>query len=424
MKEELLQFIWQNTLFDRTNFHTSTGDTVEIIKTGIQNFNSGPDFLNAKIKIGNTTWAGNVEIHVNASSWNAHGHDKDEAYNNVILHVVLKNDAVCRTAAGAEIPCAEITIDSKLEVRAKELFQAKKWIFCEPWFKDAGSFTITFWLESLLIERLKHRSEQILRVLKENINSWEETFYQILMRAFGFGLNADSFQEIAEKTPLIVLAKHKDNLLQLEALFFGQANLLPQQTASDEYVLRLQREYEFLRNKYKLEPISNNPVRFLRLRPQNFPTIRLSQFACLVHKSSSLFSKVLGNPNIEFIFNLMSVNASEYWESHYTFNKQSSVSPKTLGQKSLHAIVINAIAPLLFSYGLYSSNEELQEKAIALLEAIPYERNKITNNWEELGVEPVNAGCSQSVYFLYTNYCERKRCLQCTIGKTILSKIR
>lgn len=422
MNEQLLQFIWQNTLFDRNTIYTTKGEKIEIERVGDINHNAGPDFFNAKIKIGNTLWAGNVEVHCNASGWYEHGHYLDQAYNNVVLHVVFNDDKDCFTQSGYAIPCFVIPKNMGLIEKTQSLFEKKKWVFCEPWINSVEYISLKMWIEALLVERLKSRSDLINTLFDENKKSWEDTFYQLLLRGFGFGVNADAFQEIAEKTPLTVLAKHRNSILQLESLLMGQAKLLNDSESADDYAKLLQKEYLFLATKYSLRPIENNTVHFMRLRPPNFPTIRLSQFACMVHQSHALFSRILEKPSIDQLRDLFRVQSSVYWKSHFVFGKKIESTCKKMGETSVGMLIINVVAPMLFFYGKYTGNYDYSDYAMYLLDNIPSEKNTMIHNWTDLGVVCKSASDSQALHQLYTSYCKHKRCLFCAIGKTIIAK--
>jgi len=423
MNEQLLQYIWQNTLFDTKNIFTTKGEKIEIIRIGDINHNAGPDFFNAKIKIGDTLWAGNVEVHVNSSGWYEHHHNDDKAYNNVILHVVFHDNKECYTNSGYRLPCFVLPKNIGLIAKTEKLFQKKKWIFCESWLSKTSDISIRMWLESLLVERLQEKSALIQELFEHNKSSWEETFYQMLLRGFGFGANAEAFQEIAERTPLLTLAKYKNNVFLLEALLLGQANLLESVNIYDDYYDLLRREYTFLQKKHALVPIENCSVNFMRLRPPNFPTIRISQFAQLVHKSSGLFSLILEKHDVMQLKELFNVATSEYWKSHYSFGKKGKEQSKSLGEISINILLINVVVPMIFFYGKYNDTLDYTDFAISLLENIPSEINSITKQWEALGFKNETASDSQALYHLYSRYCKCKKCLFCSIGKTIIPKI-
>jgi len=423
MTEEFLHYVWKYRLFDNSGLITSEGEPVEIIKTGEHNFNSGPDFFNAKVKIGETVWAGNVEIHINASDWKKHLHQEDKAYNNVILHVVFNLDQLIERTNGEIIPAIELkeTIDRNLFSKYSSFKLSKDWIACENQIAEISPLVIQNWIDRLLVERLESKSNEILYRLKQNNNNWEETFYQLLAKNFGFKINAEPFELLARSLPQQLLSKMKDNPLQIEAVVFGQSGMLDK-TFEDNYPRLLQNEYSFLKHKFRLSPVDSHVWKFLRLRPMNFPTIRLSQFSSLIQKSSHLFSKVLDVENTEQIKLLFDVSASEYWNTHYTFDQPSVNNIKSLGESAIENIIINTIVPILFVYGKHKKNELYVERALALLEALKAEDNSIIKKWKEIKVSVKTAHSSQALLQLKNNYCNFKRCLHCSIGTNLLKK--
>lgn len=422
MLEEFLHYLWKFRLFDGKDLITQSGEPIEILKVGEPNTDSGPDFFNAKIKMGKTLWAGNVEIHIRASDWEVHKHQHDKAYDNVILHVVHEADKAIRRKNGEMIPTLELNGRVPKDIYQKYLiFKASKdWIPCGKQIKHVDSFTLHHWLDRLLIERLERKSAPILESLKQNNNNWEETFYQFLGRTFGLKVNSEPFELLARTVPLAVLVKHKDSLLQIEALLLGTAGLLEWEY-KDEYAKQLQKEYKFLKSKFKLKPINASLWKFMRLHPPNFPTIRVAQFANLIFKSSHLFSRIIEVKYSKEISNLLSCEASEYWLTHYRFDKLSTKRKKTLGKDSINNIIINTVAPFVFVYGKQKDEEACVERALELLEKTLPENNSIISNWQELGVRAKNAYETQALLQLKNEYCSKKRCLECSIGSKLLS---
>lgn len=423
MKEEFLYYIWKYRLFNK-NIHTNDEESLQIIKTGERNHDSGPDFFNAKIKIGKTTWAGNIEIHINSSDWYKHHHHEDKAYNNIILHVVYKNDVSIFRENGEKIPAIELIneFDIKLLDRYNDFMSSKTWIPCEKLIHFTDSFIIFSWLESLLIERLEKRSLQIISNLENNKNNWEQTFYEHLAMNFGFKLNSEAFAMLARSLPIKYLLKHKNNNFQVEAMLFGQAGLLKERF-TETYPFELKKEYQFLQNKYSFNPIDVHIWKFLRLRPSNFPTIRISQFASLICKNSSLFSKIIESENISDISNIFEISASKYWDNHYTFKKLSGrKSQKLFGNTARDLLIINTVAPFLFTYGKLNKNEKYIERALKFLEETKGEINSITKKWESLKINTSSAYHTQALLELKNNYCNQKKCLDCRIGDFILTK--
>lgn len=423
MKEEFLQFIWEQSLFDKTSLKTTDGKPVEIIAPGQHNTDSGPDFFNAKIRIGDTVWAGNVEIHQKASHWYLHHHNYDSAYENVILHVVEKNDSPVLVKSH-KLPTLEIRYSEALLKNYEDLLKSKKWIACEDKLATVDPFVLRFWFSSLMIERLHAKTGDILKSLEQNQNNWNETFYQLLARNFGMKTNSLPFELLAKSLPLQILSKHKDNLFQLEALLFGQSGLLNETLLGDDYFLALRDEYSFLHKKYKLNGLEGHLWKFLRLRPVNFPTVRIAQLAQLIHQSTALFSKILETEHPDELRRLFEVTASEYWDSHYNFNKPSrDRHPKKIGETAFNNLVINTIVPMLFVYGDQHLNQELKNRALLWLEKLAPEENQIIARWTGLGVEARSAFETQALIHLKHNYCEPKKCLHCQLGAKIITKI-
>ena len=352
MPEEFLHYIWENKLFTFENKKTTNGNALEILNVGKRNTNSGPDFFNAKIKIDETIWAGNIEIHKKSSDWQLHKHNTDKAYDNVILHVVEIDDQQVTRINREEIATLIINYPEKLKTNYQNLLNAKTWIACQNQFHKIDPVILQIGFNRLMIERLENKTGEILERLQQNKNDWNETFYQMLARSFGFKVNALPFEMLAKSVPLKTLAKHKNSLFQLEALLFGNSGLLNEQLLGDNYYLKLREEYSFLYKKYQLHPFESHLWKFMRLRPVNFPTIRISQFADLIHNSLGLFSKIIEIDNINKLKELFKIKASEYWNSHYNFNKTTAKhSVKELGENSINTLIINVIIPFLFVFG-------------------------------------------------------------------------
>lgn len=421
MTEEFLHYIWKYRLFDSSDLQTAAGEKIQIVKTGTQNTDAGPDFFDARIKIGNTLWAGNVEIHLNSSSWKSHKHQKDGAYNNVILHVVYSNDAKTKSKNSRNIPilCLKNKFDEKLFEKYQNLLKSKSRIPCENQISVVDEFVKNSWRERLCIERLERKSKSILEDLKLYNNDWSEVFYIHLAKNFGLKINSEPFVLLAKSLPNSILAKHKDNLLQLEALLFGQAGFLNKKF-NDEYPNKLSNEYLFLQKKYSLTPVEKHLWKFLRLRPVSFPTIRISQFANLIHQSSFLFSKIIQCDRVSDIQKLFSVTASEYWNTHYIFDKSSGNKIKYLGAETVQKIIVNSLVPFLFVYGKQKGNLLYQERALKFLETLPHEENSITKYFQKLNFENKSAAASQSLLELKNEYCDKKKCLYCSIGNHLL----
>ncbi len=422
--EEFLQYIWEQQLFNSKNLETVTGEKLEVNNAGRRNQDSGPDFFNAKIKIGETVWAGNIEIHKKSSDWILHNHQNDKAYDNVILHVVEIYDQAVFRSGGEEIPTLLLKYPERLRTNYQNLLNAKTWIACENQFHKINPVVLQLGFNRLMIERLEAKTSEIQERLKQNNNDWNETFYQVLARSFGFKVNSLPFEMLAKSLPLQILAKHKNNLFQLEALFFGNSGLLNQQLLGDDYFLQLREEYSFLYKKYRLSAIEGHLWKFLRLRPVNFPTVRISQIAALTHRSHNLFSKIVETDSLENLKTLFNVEASEYWNSHYNFNKSTkNYSVKTLGESSVNTIIINVVVPFLFVFGEIQNKNQLKNRALEFLEKLPPENNSLISHWKKLGIECRSAFETQALIQLKNIYCEKKKCLNCQIGvKLVKSK--
>jgi len=417
MTERLLQFIWQFQYFNRNELQTTTGELVQLIFPGNFNSNQGPDFSDAKIKIGKTIWAGSVELHLKVSDWKKHNHQGDKNYKNVILHVVWEND---NPPVQNSIPVIELhdRVPKILLTRYEELMNSQGFIPCEKNIATVRDITWKAWKERLVIERLLRKSKIAESLLTRNNYHWEETFWWLLARNFGIKVNADAFEQMAVSIPLKLLAKHKNQIHQVEAILFGQAGMLTEKF-EEEYPKLLQREYNFLQKKYQLKKI-HEPVHFLRMRPGNFPTIRLAQLAVLITESSHLFSKIKEAASAAEIKKWLDVTANDYWHYHYKFDEPKSYKKKKLGDAMVDNIIINTVCPVLFAWGNYHKDQQYKNKALLWLEEIFPENNSITKGFQQLGIENKNACDSQALIELKNEYCNKKRCLDCAVGNAIL----
>ena len=423
MKEDFLHYIWKYQLFHSTELKLVNGELIQVLQVGTLNFDSGPDFFNAKIKIGNTIWAGNVEIHINSSDWIKHNHHNNKAYNNVILHIVYNNDKPIYDAKKNEIATLELKplINENLINRYDDLVSSKSWVPCQNLIQSIEEFTINSWLDRLIIERLERKASDIEETLKQNQSDWEETFYQYLFKYFGLKVNEEPFFQLARNTPLKIVEKH-NSLVAIEALFYGQAGFLLS-NIEDKYFKDLQQEYKFLKAKFELTAMDVSMWKFMRLRPPNFPTIRISQLANLLCNHPRLFAQTIEAKVINEIYGLFNVSASNYWENHYTFgNLINQNSVKSLGKTTINNIIINVIVPFTFVYGKAKNDELLVEKALNYLELLKPESNSIVENWKNLGLKISNAMHTQSLIELKNNYCSHKKCLNCNIGSKILQQ--
>lgn len=421
MKENFLHFLWRFRRFDHTDLVSTTGEKVEIIHPGEHNDHAGPDFSNARVRIGDTQWAGNVEMHLKSSEWSAHNHQQDEAYRNVILHVVMEEDKPILRNDGSRIPCLEMKkrVPKNLLGTYQKILYNEYWIPCQHQFNSVPDLTKKMWLDRLLVERLENKTELIKSVLLKNKMDWEETFYQFTARNFGLKINVEPFELLARSLPQNILARHKDNLMQIEAMVFGQAGMLEKEF-EDDYPNALKKEYLFLKKKFNLSPINSVMWKFLRLHPGNFPTIRLAQFAELIYQSVHLFSKILEVENFKQIEGLFSVKLNGYWLTHYVFEKESEKRNKSFGKEATRLMTINTIVPFLFLYGNEIKEEVFKDRALRLLEELKPEKNTIIKGWESLGMAADSAYQTQALLQLKNEYCDKKKCLDCSIGSAIL----
>lgn len=419
MTERLLQFIWQFQYFNRHDLCTDEGAVLQIIHPGTYNTNQGPDFLQATIKIDDTVLAGSIELHLKSTDWTRHGHHTDSNYKNVILHVVWQQ------GSEKELPFVPmLVIQNRVAAvllnRYSQWMQQPAFIPCAPAAGEVAALTWTAWLERLMAERLTRKSAYVLQLLEKNQFHWEETCWQLLAKSFGGQLNADAFENVARLVPVTLLAKHKNQVAVLEALLMGQAGLL-EGNYTDAYAMLLQREYRFLQHKYKLTAPAD-PVFFLRMRPAAFPTIRLAQLAMLVHRSSHLFAAIKETAARKDLMALLNVCANDYWHYHYRFDEPAAYKVKHVGSSTTDNIIINTVAPVLFAYGLYHKEEQLKEKALQWLSETAPEQNSIVKGWQQLGVGSKDACHSQALIELKTQYCDKKRCLECAIGNALLKQ--
>lgn len=417
--EQLLHYVWKHKIFPLKELKTTAGQQVEILDAGLANSNAGPDFFNAKIKLDGVLWVGNIEIHHSSSDWYKHGHNRDTAYDSVILHIAENTDTEVYRSNGEIIPQLQLTCPESIRNNYQELLEADCYPPCYRIIPSLPSFMIHSWMSALQIERFEQKAALLAERLKDCNSNWEDAFFITLARNFGFGLNGDVFESWAKHIPLRAVDKHRDNLFQIEALFFGQAGIL-QDTDGDEYYLNLKREYEYLAHKFELAPINVSQWRFLRLRPANFPHIRIAQLACLYHRSYGLFSQLMEARTLKETRELLKGGTSEYWLTHYTFGGSSPSRPKSLSNSSLDLLIINTVVTFLYTYGLHKGNEEYCNRAAAFLEELKAEYNYITRMWEQCGMKATNAADSQALIQLKKEYCDKKKCLYCRIGYEFL----
>jgi hypothetical protein len=423
MNESFLHYIWQFQYFDKANLKTQQGEQVSIFKTGWLNTNAGPDFSGAKIRIGDLDWVGNVEIHQKASDWIAHSHTQDKAYENVILHVVWEGDELIKRMDGSVIPTIELRgrVDEGLLKTYKKLVNSATAIPCEKSFPSVSELIRLSMLEKSLLQRLEHKATDVQRLLQDNGGDWQETTYQLLAKNFGFKTNSEPFFQLAKSLPYKIIAKHSSNLLQLEALLFGQAGMLETKT-KDEYVTSLFQEYSFLSQKYSIHErrLNSSQWKFLRLRPANFPTLRIAQFAWLIVSNKSLFSTFVETDSFQALQSILSVSPSDYWRSHFHFARKSKSEVHLFGQASKENVIINTIVPLLVAYGRTKDDQRFVDRAMDILQHIPAEVNKITKTWTALGMSINSSFDSQALIEQYNNLCQKRNCLNCVVGVSLL----
>lgn len=424
MDEFILQYIWFNRLC--FNIQTDTdGNRIEIIDVGVKNTNAGPDAFNSKIKINDTMWAGNVEFHNAASDWHLHGHDKDKAYNNVILHVVAKYDSVAVRENGSVIPTVLLDVPEHVKRIFDELSKnaSEKFCKCSDKLYAIDNIYKSSWVEKCAVERMMLKADRIKSKLEINKNNWEEAFFYTLFRSFGFGVNSQAMEQLSETIPYKAVYLQRDNIVDLEALFLGQAGILDSinNNDADEYTQKLKSSYEHLKRKYTLNPMQNYSFKSMRMRPFSFPAIRLAELAALFHKEPNLLNKILNADSIDAVRDIFKVTPSQYWNTHFALSKLSSAKSKNLSVNSIDIIIINTVIPLYFAYGKSWGEEKFTEKAISFLESLPYEKNYIVRGFVSLGFRCESALDSQGLIHMYKEYCEKKDCLRCNMFRQIIN---
>jgi hypothetical protein len=423
MKEELLVYVWRYKLFSEFDFKTVDNTDLEILSFGTLNYDSGPDFFNAKIRIGNQLWAGNVEIHINSSDWIKHNHQFDNAYNNVILHVVFNHDMDIEIS-GNKLPVLELK--NYISKHVLENYQSltiptKSFLHCANTNQFNHDFEYNNWIESIFVKRIEQKLEDVNNQMNISASHWEQVLFRTISRSFGLKLNGDAFAHFASSFDYKILLNQGGDLLKIEALFFGQAGFL-EENSDSEYFSRLKREYSFLKNKYSLLSINNSQLKFFRTRPSNFPTIRLAQLAAVYANHPYMFSKVIFSDNISDIKELFKVSVNTFWQTHYNFEKECKKSTRELTESFVELVILNAIIPIRFAYFKSISNLEKVEESIVLAEKIRKEKNTIIAEFEENGWSVSNAKESQALLYLKKNYCDKNKCLDCLIGKRVLQR--
>lgn len=425
MQEAFIQLVWQLGYFDKVAWKTASGESIEIFHPGRLNGDAGPDFKGARLKIGELQWHGDVELHLKASGWHQHRHQYDRAYNGVVLHVVLEDDgAVALRKDGTQVPVASLQGRISLEVsqRYEQLLGSLHAIPCEPQLQQVPTITRISMLDRSLMQRLQRKAEGVLEMFAQNNKDWEETAWQLLARGFGFKKNTEAFGELSLRLPYKILLRHANSVQQQEALVFGMSGLL-QSAEPHAWADVLQREWKLLQHKWNLQDKVLNPSQWLfsRLRPANFPTLRMAQLVALLQRQPKLFSFLMYASPAELLKELQ-VEPSAYWRTHYHFGKESKAATHGLGSSSAENLLINVVATLRVAYGRYTEQQEHIDAAVELLQALPLEENKIIRYWKKLDMPAQAAADSQGLIELFNEYCTPKRCLHCSIGLAILKQ--
>lgn len=419
MTEEFLHYIWRTKQVS-PQMKSTKNEPIEILDFGIHNQDAGPDFLLAKAVINGQLWAGQIEIHVSSSDWVKHKHSEDAAYGNVILHVVYIHDQEIIRSDKTEITTLQLKgkFDEHLYWRYEQLLQGERFIACENQIASVDQFTRMHQYDKWLIERLERKSKWLIASYSVS-KDWNETLYKALVYAFGLKVNADAFLAIAEKLPLKILEKHKNDRFQIEALLFGVAGLL-HEDFKEEYPNKLKAEFEFLQVKYDLQSLASAELRFSRMRPQGFPTVRLAQLAALFHYNFPDFDELMARGDLSEVYGLLDAEPSDYWKTHYAFETQSAESPKKPTKDFLNKIIVNAVSPLLFCYSEEKIEPFYKQRALDILDQLPAEMNRITTRLRAIGFSNTNGFESQAMLEMYSNYCQVKNCLNCAIANKLL----
>ena len=422
MKEDFLHYVWQYKKFDFSNLTTVSGEVLTITNCGNYLQQTGPDFFNAQIVIGNQKWAGNVEIHIKSSDWYLHHHEKDANYDNVILHVVWEHDTPVFRKDNTEIPVLELKkyVSKKELEKHQSLTSQKSWIYCERQIDTIDYFVFQNWQERLFIERLERKYRPIEQLLKETGNNWEAVLFCMLAKNFGLNTNGETFLKIAKSIPFTIIRKESLEIENIESLLFGMADLIPVD-AEDNYTKELRKRFYYISQKYSLKKIITEPVQFFKHRPDNFPTIRLAQLAMLYHKHLNLFSKVIVAKTVKELRHLFEITISDYWQTHYQFDKASPKKKKQFSKSFIDLLVINTIVPIQFAYAK-SQGKETSEFLIDLLREVAPEKNIIIEKFSGFGIKAKNSFESQSLLQLKNEYCNYSKCLQCAVGIQLLKE--
>lgn len=429
--EQLLHYTWKHKLYPLKELTTSDGQRVEIVDPGLHNRNAGPDFFNAKIRIGSTMWVGNVEIHDKSSDWYQHGHDKDSRYDNVVLHVAAELDTEVMKSNGEYVPQLQLSVPEDVMQHYDELQRTDEYPPCYKVIPHLSALIIHSWMAALQTERLEQKTEAIRKRAELCNGSWEDAYFVTLARNYGFGINGEVFEQWAYNIPLNAVAHHRDDLFQIEAIFMGQAGLLEldsipeyyqKDALNDGYFAKLRNEYQYLAHKFSMKPIDFKLWRFLRLRPQNFPHIRISQLANLYYQQKAGLSQLIECETLDELKQVLKSQVTPYWETHYTFGSTSPKNEKHLSYGSINLLMINTAIPMLFAYGRHTSKEVLCDRAFDFLEQLKAENNYIIRMWQQVGLPVKTAGDSQALIQLKKEYCDKKECLRCRFGYEYLRR--
>ena len=419
MTEDYLHYIWKHRLFEAGDLKTTDGQAVSIIQNGAHNPNAGPDFLEARIKIGDKIWAGHVEMHVRSSDWTRHNHQTDKAYNNVVLHVVYEDDGPARRESGSSLPTLELKgrFDKMGYWRYEQFIGKQRFLACENVLDTVDNIHRENVLNRVLIERLEEKAAGVHQIYSQCDNDWSETFYTMLLHAFGLKVNAEAMLVLAARMPLRILRKHAGNVLQFEALLLGTAGLLNE---NDDYARALFKEYQFLQHKYGLVPMESSHFKFARLRPMGFPTVRLAQLSAILANQTELFRSCVASEDLEEIKSALQSEPEKYWQTHYTLGKESKPKSKKPAASLVNLVLINAVVPTLFAYAKATGNQDLSQRALDWLFTLPAEENSIVKKLQQAGFNMKNAYQTQAGLQLYRTYCRQRKCLTCAIGVKLL----
>ncbi len=427
--ERLLHYVWQHRVYAYGSLHTTDGKPVEVISTGLHNHNAGPDFIDAKVRIGDELWAGNIEVHMSSSEWRKHHHDKDAAYDNVVLHIIEKDDGDVFTSKGRKVEQMVLSVPKNVLEHYNELVSESSDMPCYRYAAELPAVVVGNWMDRLATERLEDKTRRIVDLAERLGGDWENALFITLARSFGFGINGEAFEEWGTRIPLMAAGKHRDDIFQIEALFLGQAGLLDdamlpevyrEEALREGYFKKLQNEYLFLANKFSLRAMNGARWRFLRMRPQNFPHIRLVQLACLYVSHQVSVSNIIGAETLDDARRLFNTKVTPYWQGHYAFGSATAASSKCLRDGSVDSLLINTVVPMLYAYGIHRCHQEYCERALSFLEYLKPENNYIIRLWQTYGLSVSSAADSQALIQLRKQYCDRKDCLRCRFGMEYL----